>query len=181
MSKTGIKIKKSAGLKRGYSRGVLLLEYLIAVVLMAMTAVVVATLMLTFSVQTKDTKFRSEANLVAGSLRAELANYVAENRDQAEAPPGDPAYPWHLPGDWGGVCTPIDHCTGGCDKTSWALAACVHDVTRWLPEAFYMEHGATASYTVTAKKAGVDIAENQIQKGDEVSRTIVITINEAPH
>ena len=147
---------------RGYSGGSLLLEYLVSVMLLATTAITVATLIMTFSTQTKGTKFRTESNALAGALKDQLANYVAENRDPliypnlVENPPGDPA--WHLPGD---------DCGPDCEDNCWALEACTHDITKWLPEKFRTEHGATASYEVT--ETGAD---------DLMVRSLKISINE---
>lgn len=137
--------------------GALMIEYVLAAALLATAAAGVASMLLSLSLQTKYTKFRSESTLLARALRDELANYVAQDRDKVENPPGNP--PWHLPGD---ACGP------GCGgKDCWALAACTHDVTMWLPERFRAEHGATASYTVKA----------EVRSGGE-QRDVQITITE---
>ena len=132
-----------------------------AALLLATAVAAISSMVLAFVPQTKTTKFRKDSVLLAQALNDELSNYVAENRDVVENPPGNPA--WHLPGD---------ACGDTCGMNCWALAACVHDITSWLPVRFRTDYAATASYEVTIVNTnGAMIRNISIHLDDNSSQT----------
>lgn len=123
------------------TRGVMLVEALIAGLLLAITVLAVFAVILSGFSTTKYGEIKYQANLQARQLQEELKNYVTADTSVINGAPGSPA--WHLPGD---TCS---GCAGGAN--CWALDACTHDVTARLPVEFRNDYNATMSYTVSVQ------------------------------
>ena len=89
---------------------------------------------------------------------------MADKRELLENTPSD-AY-WHLPGD---------ACGTGCSKNCWALEACTHDITLWLPPEFRSDYEVKkAVYEVTDVKKNGAVLKNikiEIETNDKPAET----------